>query len=149
MTRIEGSIDVQVPARTAYNQWTQLEGYPEFMDGVERVTQVDDTHLHSVGEIAGQRREWDTEITEQKPDERIAWKSTGREFTSGVVTFHHLDEGRCRVMLQMEYKPDTPLEKIGDALGVVKAKIKGDLKRFKDYIESRGRETGAWRGEIH
>ena len=148
MTRIEESIDVHVPARTAYNQWTQFEEFPEYLDGVARVTQVDDTHLHWVGEIAGQRREWDTEITEQKPDERIAWTSTGGEFTSGVVTFHYLDEGRCRVMLQMEYMPDTPLEKIGDALGVVKAKVKGDLKRFKDYIESSGRETGAWRGEI-
>ncbi len=149
MSLIEESIEVEVPARTAYNQWTQFEEFPKFMEGVQSVTQQDDKRLHWAGEIAGQYREWYTEITEQTPDQRIAWTTHEGEFTSGSVDFHYLDENRCRVTLQMEYRPEGTMEKIGDALGAVKMRIKGDLKRFKEYIEARGTETGAWRGEIH
>jgi uncharacterized membrane protein len=148
MSTIEESIDVVVPVRTAYNQWTQFEHFPRFMEGVERVEQLDDQRLHWVAEIAGQRREWDAKITEQTPDQRVAWYGTGGTKHAGVVTFHRLDANKTRVMLQMEYEPTDFVEKAGDALGIVRRRIKGDLARFKDFIESRGRATGEWRGEI-
>jgi uncharacterized membrane protein len=148
MSTIEQSVEVAVPVRTAYNQWTQFEEFPRFMEGVEKVIQLDDTRLHWVAEVGGKRKEWDAEITEQKPDERIAWRSTDGPWNAGVVTFHHLDDNRCRVMLQLEVEPDSALEKAGDALGVTKRQVAGDMERFKEFIESRGAETGAWRGEI-
>ena len=148
MSTIEQSIEVEVPVRTAYNQWTQFEEFPRFMEGVEKVTQVDDTTIRWEAEIAGQRREWDAKITEQKPDERIAWTNIDGAVNSGVVTFHYLDENRAKVMLQMEFEPEGILEKTGDALGFVKGRTKGDLERFKEFVESRGRETGAWRGKV-
>ncbi len=148
MSTIEQSIEVKVPVRTAYNQWTQFEDFPQFMEGVEYVRQLDDTRLEWAAEIAGQRREWEAKITEQNPDERIAWASVGGAFHSGVVTFHRIDDDTTRVMLQMEFEPEGWLEKAGDALGIVKARTKGDLGRFKEFIESRGTETGAWRGEV-
>ncbi len=149
MSLIEESIELEVPVRTAYNQWTQFEEFPKFMEGLEKVEQLDDKRLHWVGQIAGQRREWYSEITEQVPDKRVAWTTRDGEFVSGVVDFHYLDENHCRITVQFEYEPHGGLEKVGDALGVVKMRVKGDLKRFKDFIESRGTETGAWRGEIH
>jgi uncharacterized membrane protein len=148
MSTIEQSVEVAVPVRTAYNQWTQFEEFPRFMEGVEKIIQLDDKRLHWVAEVAGKSKEWDAEITEQQPDERVAWRSTDGPWNAGVVTFHYLDESRCRVMLQMEVEPDTLVERFGDALGILERRVKGDLERFKEFIESRGTETGAWRGEI-
>ena len=148
MSTIEQSIEVNVPVRTAYNQWTQFEDFPKFMEGVEYVRQLDDTRLEWAAEIAGQRREWEAKITEQTPDQRIAWMSVGGSFHADVVTFHRLSDDTTKVMLQMEFQPEGFIEKAGDALGIVKARAKGDLERFKAFIESRGKETGAWRGEV-
>ena len=148
MASIEESVEVQVPVRTAYNQWTQFEEFPSFMDGVERVEQRDDTHLHWVAEIGGVKREWDAEVTEQTPDQRIAWQSTNGAQHAGVVTFHRLDDGVSRIMLQLDTEPEGVVEKAGDALGVLKRQVKGDLERFRELIESRGNESGAWRGEV-
>ena len=148
MSTIEQSIDVEVPVRTAYNQWTQFEDFPKFMEGVEEVRQLDDVTLHWKAEILGQTREWDAKITEQNPDERIAWTNIDGAKNAGVVTFHRLDDNKTRIMLQLEFDPEGFLEKAGDALGVVRGRVKGDLERFKTFIESRGQETGAWRGEV-
>ena len=148
MSLIEQSIEVDVPANTAYNQWTQFEEFPKFMEGVKAVQQLDAKRLHWRAEIAGKEKEWDAEITEQIPDQRIAWRSRSGAPNGGVVTFHVLSPTRSKVMLQMEYDPETFIEKAGDAVGIVSQRVMGDLERFKDFIESRGRETGAWRGEI-
>jgi len=148
MSTIEESIEVQVPVRTAYNQWTQFEEFPQFMEGVEEVRQLDDTHLHWKADIGGQEREWNAEITEQHPDERVAWRSTEGAQHAGVVTFHRIGDEQARVMLQLDVEPEGITEQVGDKLGFVKRRVKGDLERFKDLIESRGRETGAWRGEV-
>lgn len=145
---IEKSIDVNVPVHTAYNQWTQFEEFPRFMEGVQRVTQLDDQRLHWSANIGGQVKEWDAKITEQIPDERIAWHNTTGAKNAGVVTFHRVADNKTRVMLQMEYDPEGFVENVGDALGAVSMRVGGDLNRFKDFIESRGTETGAWRGEI-
>jgi uncharacterized membrane protein len=142
------SIEVDVPVRTAYNQWTQFEDFPHFMEGVEKVVQIDDTIIHWVAEIAGQHREWDAKITEQKPDERIAWTNIDGARNAGVVTFHYLDENRSRVMLQMEFEPEGFKDKAADVLGIVSRRVKGDLEKFKEFIEERGRETGGWRGQV-
>jgi len=148
MSLIEQSIEVDVPAKTAYNQWTQFEEFPKFMEGVKAVQQLDAKRLHWRAEIAGKEKEWDAEITEQIPDQRIAWRSRSGAPNGGVVTFHVLSPTRSKVMLQMEYDTETFIEKAGDAVGIVSQRVMGDLERFKDFIESRGRETGAWRGEI-
>ena len=148
MSIIEKSIEVNVPVRTAYNQWTQFEEFPRFMEGVKEVIQLDDTRLHWKAAIAGQDKEWDAEITEQTPDQRIAWTSRGGAINGGVVTFHRLSDARSKVMLQLEYAPQGVVESVGDALGVVSLRVQGDLERFKEFIEKRGRETGAWRGQV-
>ena len=149
MSTVTESVDVDVPVRTAYNQWTQFEEYPRFMDGVQQISQLDATHTHWKTEIGGVKREFDAEITEQLPDERVAWKSTEGEKQAGVVTFHRLDDTRTRVTVQMDYEPQGIVEKAGSAVGVVGHQVKGDLRRFKDYIEKRGGiETGAWRGQV-
>jgi uncharacterized membrane protein len=148
MARYEHSIDVNVPLETAYNQWTQFEEFPKFMEGVKRVEQQGDTKLHWVAEIAGQERQWEAEISEQKPDARIAWHSTTGAKNAGVVTFHYIDRDTTRVMLQIEYDPEGFVENVGAALGIVQRRISGDLQRFKDFIEAKGFETGAWRGEV-
>jgi uncharacterized membrane protein len=148
VAKIQQSIDVDVPVRTAYDQWTQFEEFPRFMEGVERVQQLDDKRLHWVAEIAGKRKEWDAEITEQTPDQRVAWTSTNGARNAGVVTFHRLDDRKTRVMLQMDVEPDGALETVGTALGIAERQVKSDLERFKEFIEKRGQETGAWRGEI-
>jgi uncharacterized membrane protein len=148
MSTIEESIDVAAPLHTVYNQWTQFEEFPRFMEGVERVDQIDDTHLHWVAEIGGKTQEWDAVIPEQHPDERVAWTSTSGAKHAGVVTFHRISDDQTRVMLQLEYEPEGFVENVGDALGLVKHRAKGDLERFKGFIESRGTETGAWRGEV-
>jgi uncharacterized membrane protein len=148
MSEKEKSIEVDVPVSVAYNQWTQFEEFPQFMDGVESVTQLDDRRLHWVAEIAGARREWDAEIVDQEPDRRIAWRSIDGTGNAGVVTFQALDANRTRITLDLDVEPQDWVEKIGDKLGFVSKQSEGDLKRFKDFIESRGRETGAWRGEV-
>jgi uncharacterized membrane protein len=148
MATIEQSIDVEVPVRTAYDQWTQFEQFPQFMEGVEEVRQSGDTQTHWRAKVAGKEKEFDAVITEQTPDQRIAWTSEGGPEHAGVVTFHRLGEAKTRVMLQMDYEPEGVAEKIGDALGLVERRVKGDLARFKELIESRGTATGAWRGQV-
>ena len=148
MSNVTKSVDVDVPIRTAYDQWTQFEDFPRFMDGVKSVTQTDDTHLHWQAEIAGVEKEWDAEISEQHPDERVAWRSTAGARNAGVVTFHRLDDDSTRVTLQMDVEPDGPVENIGDWLGILDRRVGGDMERFKAFIESRGAPTGAWRGNV-
>jgi uncharacterized membrane protein len=148
METVEKSIDIEVPVQTAYNQWTQFEEFPRFMEGVESVKQLDDTRLHWVANVAGERKEWQSRITEQLPDQRIAWQSEGGEFTAGVVSFQPLGTSRTRVTVRLSYEPKGVTEKIGDMLGVVSRRVEGDLERFKEFIEARGRETGAWRGTV-
>jgi uncharacterized membrane protein len=148
MASIEQSIEVDVPVQTAYNQWTQFEEFPAFMDGVEEIRQIDDTHLHWVAEFGGSRHEWDAEITEQLPDERVAWRNTDGKDNAGVVTFHKLGDDRSKIMVQLDFVPEGIKEKVGSALGFDDRKVKGDLERFKELVEKRGTETGAWRGEV-
>ena len=148
MAKIEHSLDIEVPVREAYNQWTQFEEFPRFMDGVESVTQLDDTRLHWVASVAGKRKEWDAKITEQTPDQRIAWTSTTGAPNAGAVNFHRLDDNRTRVTLTMDVEPEGIVENVGNALGVPSGQVKGDLEKFKEFIESRGSATGAWRGEV-
>lgn len=148
MSQIIETVDVNVPVRTAYDQWTQFESFPQFMEGVEKVEQLDDTTLRWAAEIAGQKRTWKAKITEQIPDERVAWTSIEGAKNAGVVTFHRLDAGKTRVTLQVDVDPEGPVENIGDALGFVQRRAKGDLERFKQFIEGQGTETGAWRGTV-
>jgi len=148
MANIEKSIDVHVPVHTAYNQWTQFEEFPRFMEGVREVRQLDDRRLHWRAEIGGKETEWDAVITEQIPDERIAWTNTSGAKNAGVVTFHKIDPQTTRLMLQLDYDPEGAMENIGSALGMVGRRVEGDLERFKEFIEARGSETGAWRGEV-
>jgi uncharacterized membrane protein len=148
MATIQQSIDVEVPVRTAYDQWTQFEQFPQFMEGVEEVRQAGDTQTHWRTKVAGKEKEFDAVITEQTPDQRIAWTSESGPEHAGVVTFHRLGDAKTRVMLQMDYEPEGVAEKVGDALGVVERRVKGDLARFKELIESRGTATGGWRGEV-
>jgi uncharacterized membrane protein len=148
MEMIEKTIDLNIPVRTAYNQWTQFEEFPRFMDGVESVKQLDDTTLQWVANIGGERKEWRARITEQIPDQRIAWRSEGGDFTSGIVSFEGLGPNKTRLTVQLNYEPKGMTEKIGDMLGVVSRRVHGDLARFKDFIESKGHETGAWRGTV-
>ncbi len=148
MSEILEAIDVDVPVKTAYDQWTQFETFPKFMDGVKSVRQLDDTTLEWVADIAGKEKRWQAKITEQEPDQRIAWTATQGAHNAGVVTFHRLDEGKSRVTLQLDVDPDGPIENIGDALGLVKGRVKGDMERFKSFIEERGAATGEWRGEV-
>jgi uncharacterized membrane protein len=148
MSTIEESIEVQAPLSTVYNQWTQFEEFPRFMEGVEEIRQIDDTHMHWVAEFGGSRHEWDAEVTEQKPDERVAWKNTDGTENAGVVTFHRLDDENTRVMVQMDFVPEGIMDKIGEAIGAPDRRVQGDLGRFMEMIEAAGRETGAWRGEV-
>ena len=147
MSTIEESIEVNAPLRSVYDQWTQFEEFPRFMDGVEEIRQLDDRHLHWVAEIAGSRHEWDAEITEQKPDERVAWRNVDGKENAGVVTFHRIDEGTTKVMVQMDYVPEGIKERIGDALGAADRRVQGDLERFKELVEESG-ASGGWRGEV-
>ena len=148
MSTIEESIEVTAPLSMVYNQWTQFEEFPTFMSGIERIDQIDDTHLHWVAEFGGSRHEWDAEVTEQKPDERVAWKNTDGLDNAGVVTFHHIDDGTTRVMVQMDFVPEGIKEKIGDALGAADRQVRKDLEKFKELIEGRAAESGEWRGEV-
>jgi uncharacterized membrane protein len=148
MTDIIETIDVNVPLRTAYNQWTQFEEFPRFMEGVEQVRQLGDTTLEWTADVAGQTKSWRATITEQEPDQRVAWTATDGAHNAGVVTFHRLADDRTRVTLQLDVEPEGPVENVGAALGFVQRRVKGDLDRFKEFIESRGSETGGWRGTI-
>jgi uncharacterized membrane protein len=149
MPTVQETIEVQQPVRTVYNQWTQFEDFPQFMEGVEQVVQLDDKRLHWVAEIAGSKREWDAEIVDQKPDQRIAWRSITGTKNAGIVTFRPVGEGATEVTLQLDVEPEGVLEQAGEKLGFVHKQAEGDLKRFKEFIESRGTETGAWRGEVN
>lgn len=148
MPVIEKSIEINVSVKTAYNQWTQFEEFPKFMEGIEEIKQLTDKRLHWKANIAGKQEEWDAEITEQIPDQRIAWRSKGGAMNEGLVTFSPLSDTTSRLTLQMAYVPNGAVEKAGDAMGLVTGRVEGDLKRFKDFIETQGRETGAWRGTV-
>ncbi len=149
MASIEKSIDVNVPVHTAYDQWTQFEDFPKFMAGVKEVRQQDDKHLFWRADLGGKDVTWDSEIVEQVPDKRIAWRSTSGAPNDGIVTFLSEDSNKTRVSLRLDYEPQGVVENVGSAAGVVGNRVENDLRRFKDYIESRGQESGSWRGEIH
>ncbi|MBT2392008.1 MULTISPECIES: SRPBCC family protein [Streptomyces] len=149
MSTVKETVEVEVPVRIAYNQWTQFEEFPNFMEGVEEVRQLDDLHNHWTTKIGGVRREFDTEIVDQLPDERITWRTiSGDTQQKGVVSFQRLDDTRTRVHLVMDVEPSGAAEKTADMAGVIDRRVKGDMHRFKEYIEQRGGETGAWRGRI-
>jgi len=148
METIEKSIEVEAPVHAVYNQWTQFEDFPRFMEGVEEVVQIDNQRLHWVASIAGKRKEWDAEIVDQVPDQRISWRSTSGARNSGTVNFYPTN-GHTRILLELRYDPEGATETVADKIGVVGRRVEGDLKRFKEFIEGRGAETGAWRCEIH
>jgi uncharacterized membrane protein len=148
MAKIERSIDVYVPLSTAYNQWTQFEEFPRFMEAIRSVKQVDDTTLQWTAEIAGRERSWTAEIYEQEPDQSIAWRSTGGEQNSGRVSFEEIGPQHTKVNVVMEWQPEGAIESVGEALGFDDRQVEGDLERFKEFIEGRGQETGGWRGEV-
>ena len=149
MARTDKTIEVNVPLSTAYNQWTQFEQFPHFMEGIEEVRQLDDKRLHWRANIAGKEKEWDAEIVEQVPDQRVAWRSTSGTPNDGVISFRSIDANTTEVRLDLDYEPEGAVESIGDALGFVGRRVQGDLERFKSFIESRGTESGGYRGEIH
>jgi uncharacterized membrane protein len=150
MERIEKSVEVKAPVKAVYNQWTQFEEFPRFMAGVKEVKQLDDTHVHWHAEIWGKDKEWDAEITEQVPDQRISWRSiSGDAPNAGSVRFEPVGPDRTRVNLTMEYEPKGVIENVGDKLGVMSARVQNTVEDFKKFIENRGRETGGWRGEVH
>jgi uncharacterized membrane protein len=148
--KVQDSIQVEVPVQQAYNQWTQFEEFPKFMNGIQSVQQLDETHVEWVAEIRGESRQWTTEITEQQPDEKVAWKTiSGEVKNDGVVTFEQVGDNQTRVNVEMEVESESTTENVaGDLLGVVKDQVHGDLERFKQLIENRDKETGAWRGEV-
>ncbi|SFR92395.1 Polyketide cyclase / dehydrase and lipid transport [Microbacterium sp. cf046] len=149
MVQIIETIDVDVPVATAYNQWTQFESFPEFLDEVESITQLDDTHTHWKVKVGPVEREFDATISEQHPDERVAWTSTGGDTAhAGVVTFHKLSDSSSRVTVQLDWAPEGLVEKLGSLVGVGSHAVKKDLKNFKEFIEAQGAETGAWRGDV-
>ena len=149
MAQIIETVDVDVPVGTSYNQWTQFESFPNFLDEVEEITQTDDTHSHWKVKIAGAEREFDTVVTEQHPDERVAWTSTGGDTEhAGVVTFHKLSDTTSRLTVQIDWEPQGLLEKVGSLVGAGSHAVKKDLENFKEFIEKEGTATGAWRGDV-
>src|SRR3954451_18589132 len=148
MSKVEKSVEVAVPVSTAYNQWTQFEEFPQFMSGVQQVEQLDDRTLRWVAEIAGVRRQWVATVLEQVPNRKVAWAATEGATNAGAVTFETVGGSRTLVTLELDYEPEGVVEKVGDALNIVERQATGDLERFKSFIESRGTETGAWRGEV-
>jgi uncharacterized membrane protein len=148
MEQVEKTIEVNCPISTVYNQWTQFEEFPRFMSGVKEVRQIDDTHVHWRAEIWGKEKEWDAEITEQEPDKRISWKSTSGAPNAGTVRFEPLGNERTRIRLAMAYEPEDAVENVGDALGIFSGRVEDSVEGFKKFIESRGQETGQWRGEV-
>ncbi|MFN2608935.1 MAG: SRPBCC family protein [Acidimicrobiales bacterium] len=149
MAHVRKTIEVDRPVSTVYNQWTQFEEFPQFMEGVEQVTQLDDTRLHWVAKIGPATREWNAEIVRQVPDQGVAWRNTDGADNAGAVTFRPVATDRTEVTLELEFAPEGAAEKIADSLGLVEKRAEGDLERFKDFIEGRGQETGAWRGQVH
>jgi uncharacterized membrane protein len=149
MPRFEDSIDVAVPVRRAYDQWTQFEEFPRFMEGVDRVEQLDDKHLRWTATIAGRAKEWTAEITDQTPDTRIAWKSTSGAENAGAVLFEPLGPDQTRVTLKLDAEPDGAVETVGANIGLLEGQVKGDLQRFRDYVQTAGASSKGWRGEIH
>ena len=147
-TTITQEVEVDAPISTVYNQWTQFEEFPTFMEGVEEVKQLDDTRLHWVAKVAGKRAEWDAKILYQEPDKRIGWQSTDGKQTTGTVNFDRVGDARTRIRLALTYTPEGALEQAGSAVGLDERRVRGDLQRFKELIEQRGAETGAWRGEV-
>ncbi|MDH6461537.1 ribosome-associated toxin RatA of RatAB toxin-antitoxin module [Micromonospora sp. A200] len=147
-TVVEKSIEVDVPVSTAYNQWTQFEEFPRFMGGVQEVRQLDDQRMHWVAQIAGVKREWDSRVLEQVPDQKVAWAATEGATNAGAVYFQPVGAGRTMVRLHLEYEPEGLVEKTGDKLNIVEKQAESDLEKFKSFIESRGAETGAWRGSV-
>ncbi|MET9182912.1 SRPBCC family protein [Kitasatospora aureofaciens] len=149
MSRVQETIDVDVPISTAYNQWTQFEQFPMFMEGVEEITQIDDRHNRWRTKIAGVSREFDTEIVDQAPDDHVAWRTvTGEVKQSGMVSFQPLDAGHTRIVMTMDYQPEGLAEKAADMVNMLDRQVRGDLKRFKNFIEKRGSETGGYRGKL-
>jgi uncharacterized membrane protein len=148
MEHVEKTIEVNRPVSTVYNQWTQFEDFPAFMDGVREVRQLDDTHLHWRADIWGKEKEWDAEITEQEPDRRISWKSISGARNAGTVRFERLGDDRTRVRLVMAYEPEDAIDKVGDALGIFSSRVQHTVDEFKRFIETRGEATGGWRGEV-
>lgn len=149
MHMVEQSIEINAPVETVYNQWTQLEEFPRFMEGVEEARQLDDKRLLFRGKVAGRQHEWEAEIIEQVPEQKIAWRSRAGKPNEGTVFFDKKADGRTEVRAAISFEPEGAMEKMGNALGVADARVKGDLKRFKKFIEESGHETGGWRGEIH
>jgi uncharacterized membrane protein len=149
MSRVQQQVEVDAPVHKVYDQWTQFESFPRFMEGVKRVEQLDDKRLRWTAEIAGQERSWDAEIVDQTPDTRIAWKSTDGTENAGAVLFEPIGPDRTRVDLTIDAEPEGPVERAGDYLGFLDRRIKGDMERFAEFIEGRGQPTGAWQGEIH
>ena len=148
MAEVDETIDVEVPVSTAYNQWTQFEDFPEFMENVKEVRQLDDTHLHWTAEVAGKHHEWDAEITYQERDRHIAWRAVDGKTNSGSVRFERLGDEQTRVKVRITYEPEGAAEVVANKVGVDDRGVRADLKRFKNFVESRGAETGAWRGEV-
>jgi uncharacterized membrane protein len=148
METVKESIDVDVPVSTAYNQWTQFEEFPKFMEGVESVEQIDDTHLRWVAEVGGERREWQAEIVEQVPDEKIAWRAVDGSGPNGIVTFEPLGENKTLITVEMSYEPEGLKETLGAKIGLENRQVREDLGRFKQLVAALGQETGAWRGEV-
>ena len=148
MSTVESRTEVSAPIETVYNQWTQFEDFPRFMEGVKQVRQLNDTELQWRAEIGGKEREWRAKILEQVPNRRIAWMSVEGAKNGGILTFEEIDPGRTRVNLTLEYEPDDTIEKVADAIGLLKLQVKRDVERFKEFVEERGVETGAWRGEV-
>jgi uncharacterized membrane protein len=148
MGKIEQSIEVNAPISTVYNQWTQFEEFPQFMDGIESVAQLDDSTLEWHANIAGNDETWTAKITSQEPDQRIRWESTSGARNNGEVSFERVDERTTRVTLSMDWEPMGIVQETGEKLGFDDRQVQGDLERFKKFIESRGTETGAWRGSI-
>ncbi len=150
MTTIEKSLTVDMPVSAVYDQWTQFETFPNFMEGVEEVRQLDDTHLHWKADVMGVTREWEAEIVDQTPDERITWRATDGTTNDGTVAFAPASSGEgTKVTMRLDFEPEGIVEKAGDMMNIVERRVSGDLERFKEFIESRGRETGAWRGEVN
>jgi uncharacterized membrane protein len=149
METVKETIEVNVPVSTAYNQWTQFADFPKFMDGVKSVEQLDDTHLRWVAEVGGESRDWQAEIVEQVPDQRIAWRATDDEGPNGLVRFEPLGEATTLVTVEMSYEPEGLKEQLGAKIGLDSRQVKEDLVRYKELVETMGSETGAWRGEVH
>jgi uncharacterized membrane protein len=148
MAKVDSTVEVDVPVQTAYNQWTQFEEFPRFMEGVKEVRQLDDERLYWSAELGGEKKEWYAVITRQVPDQVLAWESEGGARNDGTVVFKPIDGGRTEIELHINYEPEGMKEDVGSAVGIVSRRVKGDLDRFKEFIETRGTETGGWRGEI-